>query len=186
MRGQSIFDREADLLGRPLSAADKIRVVSKYATISSTLVLIIFFTHDILEANNTYEQPKNVTFDNLFFKVIRAPRGSETRIILYNEHQTLFSSSCIGLEVNLCNKPEFWERKNASTVLAVETSQKKGSIQKIIIVGADNKTEIINNTDRYFEANSTSAYRRHFHLLLTTIVFGVVFWISKAVSAKTK
>lgn len=77
-RGQSIFDREATAIGRPLNTLDKVRVISKYTTISCLLVLIPFFLYDYFDISRIYDTPKEIAFENITFEVKRAPKGQSS------------------------------------------------------------------------------------------------------------
>lgn len=184
-RGQSIFDREAIALGRPLNILDKVRVSAKYATISCLLVLIPFLIYDYFDVGRLYDIPKDIAFENIRFEVKRAPKGSEARVVLYGDGGQVFSSSCSGLESSICGKDKFLSPNTATTILAIEISPQKGIIKKIEISHPSGRDEFVNSAaESYVMDYSKNAYRKDWILLFMSIFSGATFVISKALSRK--
>ena len=132
-KGSSIFDRESTVLGRPLSATDKVRMVSKYVFISSLIVLTPVLLFNYWDISRLYENPNHRVFEDVKFKVGRAPKGSETRVVIFNNGAKIFSSSCDGIEVDICNKEEFWKPSLAKFVQVIEISPNRGIIESIAV-----------------------------------------------------
>lgn len=184
-KSQSIFDREATALRRPLNTLDKVRVSSKYTTISCLLVLIPFFLYDYFDVGRIYDTPREIVFENIRFEVKRAPKGSEARVVIYGDGGQVFSSSCSGLESSICSKEEFWDPHPATNVLAIEISPKKGIIKKIEISRPSGRDEFANpEAENYARDYSINAYRKDWILLFISILSGVIFIISKALSRR--
>jgi len=95
------------MLRKSLITIEKIKDISKYLSISSSFVFMAFVFFDFFNTQKLYEKPKNLIFHNITFEVRRAPKGSESRIVVYGDTGQIFSSSCYGLEKIVCEKNSF-------------------------------------------------------------------------------
>ncbi|MBA3057222.1 MAG: hypothetical protein KJ614_00065 [Gammaproteobacteria bacterium] len=182
-KGPSIFDRESTKLGRPLNVIDKVRVVSKYTFISSLLVLIPFLLFDYWDIGRLYDNPEDKVFENIKFEVKRAPKGSEARVGLYSNGAQIFSSSCYGIEADVCNKKDFWKPSLAKVVRVIEISPNKGII-KSVAVSTPSGDHVFTNSeaDNYVKNYSKRTYRKDWILLLISAVAGIIFFASSLLS----
>jgi len=182
-KGQSIFDRESTKLGRPLNIIDKVRVVSKYTFISSLLVLIPFLLFDFWDVGRLYDNPENKVFENIKFEVKRAPKGSEARVGLYSSRGQIFSSSCYGIETDICNKEDFWKPSLAKEIRVIEVSPNKGIISNITVSTPSGDHAFTNSeVEEYVKNYSKRTYRKDWILLLISAVAGIIYFASNILS----
>lgn len=182
-KGQSIFERESMRLGRPINIIDKVRVVSKYTFISSLLVFTPFLLFDYWDVGSLHDNPEDKGFENIKFQVRRAPKGSEARVGLYSNGSQIFSSSCKGIEADICSKEDFWKPNLAKNVRVIEIGPKRGIIKSIEVSVPSGDHVFINaEADSYIRDYTKNTYRKHWILLLTSVVAGVIFLTSKLLS----
>lgn len=177
---QSVFERESTKLGRPLNAIDKVCVVSKYTFVSSLMVLIPFLLFDYWDISRLYDNSKDKIFENIKFEVKRAPKGSEARVALYSNVGLIFSSSCDGIEANICSKADFWKPTLAKTVHVIEISPNRGIIKNIAVSSPSGDHVLVNSEAvNYVRSYSKNSYRKDWILLFISAVSGVIFFVLK-------
>jgi hypothetical protein len=181
---ESIFDRESDLLGRPLNWRDKIRVSSKYIAIIGFFVAISFWLLSYWEVSRTYDEPKIFLLENIAFEVGRAPRGAETRVSFNNGMQK-FTSTCIGLDEFVCGTKYFWRLRVATLIQFIETSPNKGVIKKIVISDSSGNREFTNlEVNNYIKNFSKDTYRRNWVSLFIPTIAGTLYFLLTVIHRK--
>lgn len=178
----SIFDHASRKLGRPLRAIEKIQVIAKYSMMLSLVTLTPFLLFDYWKVVQLHPSPKERSFENSMFDVGRAPRGSETRIVIYQNGEHAFSSTCMGIEVQICDKEAFWKKTPAKRILVTEMSPGKGIIKNIEIVEGKSTIEISNlNIESYITQYPRSLYEKNWLLLMILAISIGIFLTSTVV-----
>jgi len=182
----SIFDREMRILGRSLNTSEKISVLSKYASITSLLVLTPFLLFDHMSIRQLYSEPKEKYFEEVTFQVHGAARSPAT-IIVMREGNRVFFSPCDGLSESICSHTRYWEKPTqARNIYVTEIRPKNGIIRKIQIVDKNNNVIQVNNlvADNYIRAYPKNSIDANEFLLAIFGLSTAIFIASRLLSRR--
>ena len=100
---KSIFDSEEQRIGRPLTALEKSRVVSKYTAIVALICLTPFLSADIWESSQLYRSPLEKSFKNVNLRLGGGGKSPPVIVLTYRGKR-VFVSPCDGLKEVVCRE----------------------------------------------------------------------------------
>ena len=157
-------------------------IFKSFAAISACLA-VIFFAFDPEAGLNSQKTKNNeIVFENVFFQIIKSPRGIEPRVVIYKNGSKIFSASCDGVADLLCVQEYYRDIEKADYLLVVETSSGKGLIKGVRFYNLQGVLVSFNNLNvgDQVSARSEVSIKRVLMFFIFAILFCLIaIFISK-------